>query len=135
MFTSLGPLTLWKNLFAQGKPEKNGTGVSKKDKVSNYEWIIQTLQEKCCNQSVNRSHIVPKVIGLKPANRTAESCLPAFDQIQILISQIVSAGHDLRRNCEPWCGVKSSWCNFFTTCLDQFCHQAIPKIAKQSVIS
>lgn len=88
----------------RGKAQDSVKGI--KLVPENYEWIIQTIQEKYCNHSVNRSHIAHKLISLKPANSYAESCSSAFDQIQILINQMVSAGYDVRRTCDPlWCEI------------------------------
>uniref|UniRef100_A0A7I4Z2P9 Integrase catalytic domain-containing protein n=1 Tax=Haemonchus contortus TaxID=6289 RepID=A0A7I4Z2P9_HAECO len=65
----------------------------------NYNWIIETLPKNNLNQPTNRAQIVQKLINMKPAANTAESCSTVFDNIQV--HQMISAGHDVRRTCEP----------------------------------
>ncbi|KHJ92975.1 integrase core domain protein [Oesophagostomum dentatum] len=67
----------------------------------NYNWIIETLQENYCNQPSNRSQIVQKLVNLKAANETADSCSMIFDEIKMLTNQMVSAGYDVRKTCDP----------------------------------
>ncbi|PIO66108.1 hypothetical protein TELCIR_12191 [Teladorsagia circumcincta] len=67
----------------------------------NYGWIITTLKETYCDYSTNRSQIVQKLVGMKEAANFADSCLFAFEQIQVLIKEMVSAGHDVRNTCDP----------------------------------
>ncbi|EYB96025.1 hypothetical protein Y032_0154g2997 [Ancylostoma ceylanicum] len=70
----------------------------------NYDWIIRTLQQNYCNQPTNRSQIVQRLVNLKPASNLADSCSAVFDQIQILVNQMISAGYDVRKSCDPmWC--------------------------------
>ena len=71
---------------------------------SNYNWIIETLKETYCDQTTNRSQIVQKLVNLRPANDTAESCSSIFDQIKMLTNQMISAGYDVRSTCDPMWG-------------------------------
>ncbi|KHJ96463.1 hypothetical protein OESDEN_03572 [Oesophagostomum dentatum] len=67
----------------------------------NYEWIIRTLQQNYCNQPTNRSQIVQKLVNLKSASDSADSCLVVYDHIHMLINQMVSAGYDVRSTNDP----------------------------------
>lgn len=70
----------------------------------NYEWIIQTLKQNYSDDSTNRSQIVQKLAQLKPANNFADSCSDVFDQVHVLVNQMVSAGYDVRKTYDPmWC--------------------------------
>ncbi|EYC25296.1 hypothetical protein Y032_0012g1809 [Ancylostoma ceylanicum] len=70
----------------------------------NYDWIIRTLQQNYCNQPTNRSQIVQRLVNLKQASNFADSCSAVFDQIQILVNQMISAGYDVRKSYDPiWC--------------------------------
>lgn len=74
-----------------------------------------------------------KPVSLKPANSSSECCSSVFDQIQILIIQIVSAGYDVcRTSGTMWC--ETILTSFHTTWSSQFCYQAIRTITKSSVI-
>ncbi|VDL85984.1 unnamed protein product, partial [Nippostrongylus brasiliensis] len=86
----------------QGKAQASIKGITLVPQ--NYEWIIRTLQENYCNQPINRSQVVQKLVNLKPASNFSDSCSTVFDQIQKLVNQMVSAGYDVRDTCDPmWC--------------------------------
>ncbi|VDL74695.1 unnamed protein product [Nippostrongylus brasiliensis] len=86
----------------QGKAQASIKGITLVPQ--NYEWIIRTLQENYCNQPINRSQVVQKLVNLKPASNVSDSCSTVFDQIQILVNQMVSTGYDVRDTCHPmWC--------------------------------
>ncbi|EYC10154.1 hypothetical protein Y032_0057g2793 [Ancylostoma ceylanicum] len=62
----------------------------------NYEWMINALKKKYGNKPTNRAKIVQKLIDMRPAANNAESCTYVYDQIRMLINQMVSAGQDIR---------------------------------------
>ncbi|CAJ0591216.1 unnamed protein product [Cylicocyclus nassatus] len=63
----------------------------------NYQWIIETLKKKYSNRPVNRARVVQKLVDMRPATNTAESCSDTHDKIRMLINQLVSAGQDIRK--------------------------------------
>ncbi|XGW34304.1 hypothetical protein V3C99_018278 [Haemonchus contortus] len=67
----------------------------------NYNWLVQTLQSSYSDLPVNRAQIVKKLFNLRSAGTSAESCLATFDQIQVLVHQMISAGYDVRNTCDP----------------------------------
>lgn len=70
----------------------------------NYEWIIKTLKENYEDNSTNRSQVVQKLTKLRSASNFADNCSAVFDQINVLVNQMVSAGYDVRKSCDPmWC--------------------------------
>ncbi|KAK6761185.1 hypothetical protein RB195_022302 [Necator americanus] len=70
----------------------------------NYNWIIKTLQETYCNKSINRSQIMQKLVNMRPANSSADNSSVVFDQIHVLVNQMITAGYDVQNTCDPiWC--------------------------------
>ncbi|EYB90298.1 hypothetical protein Y032_0221g2542 [Ancylostoma ceylanicum] len=70
----------------------------------NYTWIIDTLKESYCNYTTNRSQIVQKLVNMRFAFNTADSCTGVFDQIRVLTNHMISAGYDVRKTYDPmWC--------------------------------
>ncbi|KHJ76068.1 hypothetical protein OESDEN_24313, partial [Oesophagostomum dentatum] len=62
----------------------------------NYKCMIEELKRKFGNKPINRTKIVQKLMDMRPASRSAESCITTFDKIRMLINQMVSAGQDIR---------------------------------------
>ncbi|XGW12069.1 hypothetical protein V3C99_013053 [Haemonchus contortus] len=78
----------------QGKSDKSIRGIQLIPQ--NYEWTIKTLHKKYGNKPANRARREQQLNELPRASRTAESCEKVFDDICMLLNQIISTGQNIR---------------------------------------